>query len=160
MFNFRRFLALFRPELYTPLELALRDLAQGRYEEAISRFDVLLADPALDTPERALAANKRGVAFVRIERIDDARAAFEQALSIVPRYAPAIVNLGNLHLEAGQVQDAIECYERAIRSDEEYAPAHYNLAVAYKRLGRTADSVRELRRAQRLEGRVVRGLRK
>ena len=68
----------------TPLELALRDLAQGRYEEAISRFDVLLADPALDTPERALAANKRGVAFIRIERIDEARAAFEQALSSSP----------------------------------------------------------------------------
>lgn len=160
MFNLRGFLALFQPKLYTPFELALRDLAQHRYEDALARFDAILADPQIPPSERAAAENKRGVAFVELKRRDQARGAFEQALEAVPGFAPSLVNIGNLHLEAGEIDEAIRYYESAVKSDEEYALAHHNLGVAYKRLGRTADSVRELRRANRLEGRVVRRQRK
>lgn len=160
MFNLRRFLALFRPELYTPFELAMRDLAQGRYEEGLARLDALLAEPDLTLEQRAAVANKRGVAFINMKRSQDARAAFEQALSIAPKHAPALVNIGNLHLEAGEIDEAIRYYQLAVVSDGEYALAHHNLGVAYKRLGRTGDAVRELRHAQRLEGRVVRGQRR
>jgi len=155
-FNFRTFLALFRPGLYTPYELALRDMARRRYEAAIERLDAILAEPDLPVDERAAAANKRGVALVELDRKEEARAAFEQALQMAPKFAPALVNIGNLHLEAGEPDEAIRYYESAVRSDEDYALAHHNLGVAYKRLGRTADSVRELRKAHRLEGRVVR----
>lgn len=135
-------------------------MAHGRYEEALSRLDGILADPQTPREERAAAANKRGVAFVELQRLEDARAAFERALEIVPKFAPALVNLGNLQLEAGRIEEAIRYYESAVRSDEDYALAHHNLGVAYKRLGRTGDSVRALRRAHRLEGRVVRRQRK
>lgn len=160
MFNFRRFLALFRPALYTAFELALRDMAHHRYDEALARLEELLADPQLPPAERAAVANKRGVALIELRRRDEARAAFEQALEIVPRFAPALVNIGNLHLEAGETEEAIRLYESAVLSDDEYATAHHNLGVAYKRLGRMGDAVRELRRAHRLEGRVVRRQRK
>jgi tetratricopeptide (TPR) repeat protein len=160
VFNLRRFFALFQPKLYTPFELALRDMAHHRYEDALVRLDAILADPQSAPAQRAAAANKRGVALVELKRREEARPAFEQALQIVRDFPPALVNLGNLHLEAGEIDEAIRYYESAMKSDEEYAPAHHNLAVAYKRLGRTADSVRELRRANRLEGRVVRRQRK
>lgn len=153
---FRRLLALFRPELRTPFELALRDIAYCRYEEALSRLDALLADDQMPARERAAVTNKRGVALVALRRKDEARAAFGQALEIVPNYAPALVNIGNLHLEAGEFDEAIRRYESAVCSDHEYALAHHHLGVVYKRLGRTADAVRELRLANRLEGRVVR----
>jgi tetratricopeptide (TPR) repeat protein len=153
---FRKLLALFRPELYTPFELALRDMAHHRYDEALGRLDALAADSQLTRDQRVAVANKRGVALVELKRIDEARAAFEQALQIDPKFAPSLVNLGNLHLEAGEIDDAIRHYESALRSDEDYALAHHNLGVAYKRMGRTGDSVRELRKANRLEGRVVR----
>lgn len=160
MFNLRRFLALFRPELYTPFELALRDIAQHRYAAGLERLDALLADPATPRAELPAIHNKRGVALVNLRRAEEARAAFEAALAADPRYAPALVNAGNLHLEAGEAEEAIRWYERAMLCDEEYAPAHHNLAVAYKRLGRTGDAVRALRRATRLEGRVVKRQRK
>lgn len=159
-FNLRRFLALFRPDLYTPFELAMRDMAHHRYEEALARLDSLLADSGFSPPERAMFANKRGVALVELQRRDEARAAFEQALAIVPKFAPALVNIGNLHLEAGEAEEAIRLYEAAVLSDEDYALAHHNLGVAYKRAGRMGQAVREFRRANRLEGRVVRRQRK
>lgn len=160
MFNLRRFLALFRPELYTPFELAMRDLAQRRYAEGLARLDALAADSAAAPAERSAIENKRGVALVNLHRPDDARRAFQAALAVDARYAPALVNLGNLHLESGEPEEAIRYYELAVRSDEEYALAHHNLGVAYKRMGRTGDAVRELRRANRLEGRVIKKPRK
>lgn len=135
-------------------------MAHRRYEEALARLDALLADPHLALLERAAAANKRGVALVELQRKAEARAAFEQALEIAPKFAPALVNIGNLHLEAGETEEAIRLYQSAVLSDEAYALAHHNLGVAYKRLGRTSESVRELRRAHRLEGQVVRRQRK
>lgn len=155
MFNPRRILALFRPST-DPYEAALRALAAGRYAQALHELETLLASPLLSSRERARAENKRGVALVRMERRDEARAAFESALREDAGFAPAIVNIGNLHLDLGAVEEAVACYERAVRFDDDYAPAHHNLGVAYKRLGLTAEGVRELRRAQRLEGRVLR----
>lgn len=149
MFNFGRFLAPFRRKPLAPYELALRSLAHGDYEDALQRLDALLNDGSASA-DRATLVNKRGVALVGLGRRDEARQAFENALQEKPRFAPALVNLGNLLLEDGELQAAVAQYESAIRSDDRYAPAHHNLAVGYKRLGRTADSVRELRRAHKL----------
>jgi tetratricopeptide (TPR) repeat protein len=150
VFNLGRFLAPWRRKPLTPYELALRDLARGEYSEALRRLDSLLEDETLSSGDRAARLNKRGVALVSLHRRDEALRAFEQSLEAVPRYAPALVNVGNLHLESGELEAAVVRYEAAIVADERYAPAHHNLAVAYKRMGRTADSVRELRRAGKL----------
>jgi tetratricopeptide (TPR) repeat protein len=80
---------------------------------------------------------------------------FSEALAAVPRFAPALTNIGNLLLEEGVFDEAIAHYEAAIRADETYALAHLNLSVAYRKTGRRAAAVRELRLAHRLEGRGI-----
>lgn len=115
----------------------------------------LLLDAAHSANERARIANKRGVAFVRLGRRAEALADFAAAIDCVPRFAPALVNIGNLLLEDGVLDEAIVHYEAAIRADESYAVAHLNLAVAYRKIGRRSDAVRELRLAHRLEGRSL-----
>ena len=150
MFNLRRFLAPWRRKALGPYDLALRDLASGEYAQALRRLDDLLEDETLLPKDRAARLNKRGVALVSLHRRDEALIAFEDALAAVPRYAPALVNIGNLHLESGELEPAVARYQAAIAADDRYGPAHHNLAVAYKRMGRTADSVRELRRAAKL----------
>lgn len=151
MFPFmRRFAWLGRDR--SPRALALRALDRGHYDDAERRLSELLelgAPPA----ELALLHNKRGVARTYLQRRDDARADFEAALAALPRFAPALTNVGNLLLEDGEYSAAIAQYERAIRADDTYAVAHFNLGIAYKKLGRFDEGVRELRRAQRLEGR-------
>lgn len=149
MFNLRRFLAPLRRKPLTPYELALQSLARGEYAAALQQLDVLLEEETRGE-ERAVLSNKRGVALVSLLRRDEARQAFDDALAARPRYAPALVNLGNLHLEASEADAAIAQYQAAVAADDRYGPAHHNLAVAYKRLGRTADYVRELRRAHKL----------
>lgn len=135
----------------TPRERALAALRSGRLEDAEAAFTTMLEAPALRGSERAFLLNKRGAARARLDRRDTARADFEAALAVTPAYAPALVNLGNLALEAGDEHAAIARYEAAIAADPLYAAAYFNLSVVCKRQGRFEEAVRALRTAQKLE---------
>ena len=152
MFTFRGLLALFSAPR-SALDAALRDLAHGKPERALTALESLLKNETR-TEARAEIANKRGVALVALHRRDEARAAFESALDLLPGFAQALVNLGNLELEADRVELAIAYYERAIESDPQHASAHRHLALAFRRSGRTAEALAAFSRARRLEGRA------
>jgi len=144
-------LAALRPRRpATPYERGVAALDAGRHEEALAEFEAALAAATGDA-ERKAAHNKRGVTLVALGRRDAALADFCTALTLDERFAPALVNLGNLLLEDGHVRDAIDYYEAAIRADEKYAVAYRNLGIAHKRIGQRAESVRNLRTANRLE---------
>jgi tetratricopeptide (TPR) repeat protein len=139
-----------------PITLALAALERGELATAETALTALIDAPAQREPqELALIFNKRGVARVRLERRDEARADFEAALAVLPRYAPALANIGNLHFEAGDVPTAIAQFEAAIAADPDYAIAYFNLGAAYKRAGRFVESVRALRRGRQLEDRAA-----
>ncbi|GAC1419750.1 MAG: hypothetical protein NVSMB5_11820 [Candidatus Velthaea sp.] len=139
----------------TPFAAGVAALERRRVSEALALFDAALGE-ATSAGERAAIHNKRGIAFVQAGDIEAAVHAFLAALEI-ESHVPAIVNIGNLLLEAGDVEEAIVHYEAALRLDDDYATAHLNLGVAYKRIGRRSEAVREFRRANRLEGRLKRG---
>ena len=138
-----------------PFACALRALRRGEFASAETEFSALLAERQLPDNDRAFLLNKRGVARIGLQQRELARTDFEAAVEIAPTFAPAIANLGNLSLEAGDLAGAIAAYERAIACDADYAVAYLNLGVAYKRSGRVADGVRALRQAHRLERRAI-----
>lgn len=154
MFALNRLLAAFRPKSNDPFERAVAHLEKGDPAAALAEFTVLLHEAQTDDAG-AQICNKRGVAYMRLGRREDALRDFTEALRLKPRFAPALANIGNLLLEEDAVDDAIAHYEAAIRADEHYPVAHLNLAVAYRKIGRRADAVRELRLAHRLEGRKL-----
>lgn len=153
MFNLHRFLAFFKAEPLSPFDAALRHLAHGRPEIALAGLDRLLAAEN-DAQMRARIENKRGVALIALGRREEAERAFGAACEQVREFPPALVNLGNLELEAGRCDEAVAFYRRALASDEHFAPAHRHLGLAYKRMGRASDALREFSRARRLEGRA------
>ena len=135
-----------------PLERGARALRRGDLDEAERCFVEALATAA-DDRARALAHNKRAlVALARGDR-PAAQVAVDDALRTFAGCVPAMVNAGNLLLEAGDVPGAIARFEAAIALDPDYPEAHHNLGVAYRRAGRRSDAVRELRRATGLERR-------
>jgi tetratricopeptide (TPR) repeat protein len=151
-----RLFGKFASREHSPRELALAAIARGQYEDAYKRFGALLGDAGLDPAERAFYLNKRGVALAALGRVPEAREDFEAALICVPRFAPSLTNLGNLLMEAGDVDGAVAQYRAAIAADDDYPVAHFNLGVALKRGGHVDEGVREMRKAQRLEGRMNR----
>jgi len=153
VFNLRKLAAFFRPKTeLTPYQRAVRLLDTGAYPQAELELSELL--DRTSGLERVPILNKRGIARVHLSRREEALADFNDALQMDARYAPSLVNVGNLLLEDGHIDEAIAQYEEAVRSDEEYAVAHMNLSAAYKKAGRHDDAVREFRRAGRVEGRL------
>jgi len=149
----RRLVPAGRPS--DPFGRGAYELDRGRLdaaEAALAEALVLAAGPA----EVAAVRNKR--AIVAIRRNDKPQAVDElvAALEADPRCAAAITTIGNLLLEDGAVDDAIAHYEHAILVDDAYAPAYHNYGVALHRSGRRGEAVRMLRKATRLEGRIIR----
>jgi len=122
-------------------------MEQNKLVEAIALFTT-----AIDAADRpALAMSKRGVCRVRSGDRIGAAHDFAGALDRDPKCVPALVNLGNLALEANMLEEALTRYEAAIKLDDKSASAHHNLGVVYRKMGRIGDSVRELRLAGMLE---------
>ncbi|MCX4246574.1 tetratricopeptide repeat protein [Paraliomyxa miuraensis] len=83
------------------------------------------------------------------EGLTRARAAYEAALELDPRFAAAWTNLGGLLAEAGLLEDAQECFEEALRNDPEQGPARLNvaaLALCQGQADRAIEEYRELLR--------------
>jgi tetratricopeptide (TPR) repeat protein len=135
------------------LERGDRCLNAGDFGAAEQHYDAALA-AATGERERAIALNRRGLLERARGEAAAADAAWAAALAIYPACVPALVNVANRLLEAGDLAAAIERYETAIRLDPDYPEAHHNLGVAYKRVGRRREAVRELRRATGLERRA------
>lgn len=102
-------------------------------------------------PFEAERLTQLGTARILVGDDEHARASFEQALARDPKHVRALVNLGNVALEAGATDEAIERYLAALQIDDAFANAHHNLGVAYRRKGMIGKSVASLRRAQRAE---------
>ena len=73
-----------------------------RYEEAVNRFDALLAL----APQHVMAINERGAALAALEHYEAALASFAKALALQPRYAEA-------HLNVGKALGALKRYDEA-----------------------------------------------
>jgi Tfp pilus assembly protein PilF len=71
-----------------------------------------------------------GVAHFSNHNAGEAAKAFEQAIAIDARFAPALSYLGMMQAEQGQYKTALSLYERALGLDEELAVVHYLAADA------------------------------
>lgn len=91
-----------------------RDFAGGRFEEAVSGFDSLLAR----YPKDILIRRFRGIALTRLGRHEEALAAFQEVLQIEPQNAAVHFYLGEAHLAANQPEEARKEFQWVIAHDE------------------------------------------
>lgn len=71
-----------------------------------------------------------GIAFFSDHKSAEAMNAFEKALEIDAKFAPALAYLGLTQAEQGQYGAALKLYERALAVDEKLAVVHYLAAEA------------------------------
>jgi tetratricopeptide (TPR) repeat protein len=86
--------------------------AAGRFEEALDAYAQAL-ETGITGPEE-VHLNRAVIHADHLRRDEDARQELERALEIAPDFAPALLNLGNLHEEMGERERAIECYQRIL----------------------------------------------
>jgi tetratricopeptide (TPR) repeat protein len=122
----------------SPAHRGERLYQQGKYPEAYEAFR-----RGLERDSSARLAFDAGAALYRLERYDEAVAAFRQA-SLAPELRQkSLYNLGNALVRAAEerpgepapLRDAVEAYEQVLRTAPDDAEARWNLEVALRRLG-------------------------
>jgi protein O-GlcNAc transferase len=88
-----------------------------------------------------------GIVFQQLNRLEDARIAYERAVEINPQLAQGFNNLGIVLQALGRADDAINAYQRALAIDPALSQAQYNLAILQQGRGRFTDSTTSLQRA-------------
>lgn len=82
-------------------------------EMSLAQWDITLAKQ----PDNAMAHLRRGIALGALSRIDEAAAAFEEAVRLLPAYADAWICLGDARLAQGDRRGAKKAIIRASKLD-------------------------------------------
>ena len=84
-----------------------------------------------------------------------AAAAYSQALTLDPDYAPAHNNMGNLYRDRGDLQAAEKAYRRSLSLLPNYPDALVNLATLLSDMGRSGEALQLYRQALDIGGQRV-----
>ena len=98
-------------------------------------------------PQSFLLWNLLGAAFKAQSKLEEAIAAYNNALLIKPGFAEAHNNIGAAFQSQGKFEEASAAYNKALLINPDYAKAHYNLGVTLKELGRLEEAEASYRQA-------------
>lgn len=107
-------------------------IEQGKYDEAIAKFEAALRHVKTEGQSQELAAayNNWGLALVYKCQARDAVGKFEEALRLDPKHALAYNNYGQALLAENETDKAVEKFEQALLNDPRLAIAYYNMGLA------------------------------
>lgn len=105
--------------------------ADGRPEEAATYYQLALKQ----RPDYQPAAVNLGNIYLRQNRLDEARASFQEVLKIDGNCAACRYGLGQAALSAKDYKQAVEYLEQALKQTPQANRIHYALAMAYRGLG-------------------------
>jgi tetratricopeptide (TPR) repeat protein len=99
-------------------------MARGEYAAAIAAYQQ-------SDLKSALVWNSIGMAYHHLYALEEARKAYEHALTINPRFAPAANNLAAVYYGQHDYREAEHWYKRALKHTSESAVIYCNLGTAY-----------------------------
>jgi tetratricopeptide (TPR) repeat protein len=99
-------------------------LARGEYAAAITAYQQ-------GNLKSAIVWNNIGMAYHHLFALEEARKAYQQALTINPRFAPAANNLAAVYYAQHEFRVAEHWYKRALKHTSESAVIYCNLGTAY-----------------------------
>jgi tetratricopeptide (TPR) repeat protein len=107
----------------------------GDLEAAIGCYLETLALTPAHAPGQAQVRNNLGNAYMNLGRLDDAIAAFHEAISLEPGYAEAHLNLGIAQQRIGDIEQATTLYRTALELKPDLAVASLNLGYVLEHEG-------------------------
>ncbi len=133
----------------TQLEQALLAL-EDRKETEPSQLTEQLAPALAHLLTRAEALNSTAVLHIYREEPLLAGPLLQEALVADAGHYRALMNTGNLQLEAGNAVEAERIYREVLKLNPDYDSGHHNLGVALRKQGKLGQSVKEIRKGQKL----------
>lgn len=110
------------------------------HEAAIEEFKLAIAEH----PSFTLAFNELGVQFLKLNRLEEADQAFQDALKIKPDSFPALTNRGIANVMMKRYGEAVPILRKALKQNEQSAVCHYFLGQALANLGLFDEAEKEL----------------
>lgn len=125
--------------VYALMNAAKRAGQEDRIEEAIAKMRaVIREDPRIMDAHLTI-----GNWLARVQRSDEAIAAYKEALALKPDDETAMVNLANIYRQRGRTDDelaALEIFKAALKVNARNPQAWYQMATLYLDLGRMGDA--------------------
>jgi len=136
------------PEFYYFHEgLGLHLSEIGLYDDALEEYNIVL-DLIPDYDEIYTSI---GINFIRASQIEEAKKAFNKAISYNEFDDEALFYLGKISADQGDLSDGLDKIVKAIRIDPEYANYHHELGRIYLKTGRYREAVDEFNKAIKLD---------
>ncbi len=88
-----------------------------------------------------LLLNQLGAAFIRLKRLDDAAAVFQQSLEVEPDNPGAFDGLACVHLQKSEPERAVENSLQAVGLVHFFPEAHFHLGTGLEQLGKTREAI-------------------
>jgi len=107
----------------------------------------LVASREMQADNRTQFAN----ALLRMGRVDDAIAQFQEAMHIQPAFMQAHFCLGNVLMQQVKVDEAITQYQKAVQIEPDFALARNNLGSALLQKGRVDEAIALFQKALQLK---------
>jgi tetratricopeptide (TPR) repeat protein len=127
------------------------DISREELLEIIKEADRVIAETAGNPEKTAEAYLKKSQCLQKLGKYTESRAPIEQALSLFPDMAEAIVQLGNIYKEEKNHDEAIAAYNRAIQINPGYAAAFTNRGIAYHSKGEQKKAIADYTESIRLK---------
>jgi tetratricopeptide (TPR) repeat protein len=99
-------------------------MARGEYAAAITAYQQ-------GNLKSAIVWNNIGMAYHHLFALEEARKAYQQALTLNPRFAPAANNLAAVYYGQHEFRVAEHWYKKALKHTSESAVIYCNLGTAY-----------------------------
>lgn len=115
---------------------ATADFAEKKYEDALEK----IAELDADFGSRRQALSLRGETLARLQRWDEAEAAYEEALTIDRETPGPLLGLARIHLHRGQYREAIQEASASAGLLFFQPRAHYLIGMAHYRLGQIQEA--------------------
>ncbi len=126
---------------------------QQQFEQAVEHFQ---KSAALD-PTNDQAYQNLGIVYLKLDKLDDARMAFEKAMAAAPHNATYPLRLAGVLSSKGDFAGARGALEQAIRIDETRFRPHYDLARVHEQLDDPQNALRQYTAAARKGPRFLSG---
>ncbi|MFQ5443380.1 MAG: tetratricopeptide repeat protein, partial [Nitrospinales bacterium] len=111
----------------------------------------LWRDTARKSPEKLLVHNNLAMAYIKENRVEEARRELRTALRLDPAFTSAYVNLGHLLFQEEKFEEAMKQFDRAIFYQTQDPNAYYNAGNTRLQLGRPMEAIGYLEKAVRMK---------
>ena len=111
--------------------VAKLDQQEGRFEDAIRRYRIA----STLRPDYVAVPVNLGNIFLELNRLEEARASFKEALEIDKNNPAAHYGLGQIALSSRSFAEAIQRFDATLAQVPSANRVHYSLAMAYRGLG-------------------------